>query len=151
MPDRLTVEQRSRNMARIKAQGNRSTELAFIRLCKGHHIRGWRRSPSLPGKPDFVFLRQRVVVFVDGCFWHGCPRCYVPPASHKQFWREKLLRNRRRDRKINRLLRRTGWKVMRIWEHLLENSKLHPRVTRQLLRVLRIPVATDRAKLHVHQ
>jgi DNA mismatch endonuclease (patch repair protein) len=74
----------------------------------------------LPGRPDFVFRRQHVCVFVDGCFWHGCPRCYRRPSSNRKYWDEKVKRNRARDRRVNQELRRRGWRVLRFWEHDLE-------------------------------
>jgi DNA mismatch endonuclease Vsr len=74
-------------------------------------------------RPDFVFQEARVAVFVDGCFWHGCPRCYVRPRGNAAFWRKKLATNRARDRRVNRALRRLGWRVVRIWEHELRNEE----------------------------
>lgn len=76
---------------------------------------GSRRQPRV--KPDFVFPQHRVAVFVDGCFWHGCPRHGSLPANHRAFWRKKLAANRTRDRLVHRTLRRCGWRVVRIWEH----------------------------------
>ena len=70
--------------------------------------------------PDFVFARQRVVVFVDGCFWHGCPKCYRRPKSNRKFWDAKFTRNRARDVQVTKALRRAGWKVVRVWEHRLK-------------------------------
>ena len=71
------------------------------------------------GKPDFVFARKRVVVFVDGCFWHGCPKCYRRPSSRCSYWDAKVAANKARDRRVTRTLRRMGWRVVRIWEHEL--------------------------------
>ncbi len=67
--------------------------------------------------PDFVFSRQRTVVFVDGCFWHGCPRHSNLPVNNRDFWEKKLNGNKVRDRLVSRLLRKAGWRVVRIWEH----------------------------------
>jgi len=61
----------------------------------------------------------RVAVFVDGCFWHGCPRHYNAPAGNEAFWRRKLIANQKRDRLVTRTLTHAGWKVLRIWEHAL--------------------------------
>ncbi len=115
--------ERSALMSTIKGSGNKATELRLIEIMKAGGITGWRRKWALMGKPDFVFQKARVAVFVDGCFWHGCPRCYRPPSSNKPFWREKLARNRARDVKVTRALRKSGWRVLRIWEHELK----HPR------------------------
>lgn len=75
------------------------------------------------GNPDFVFPVARLVVFVDGCFWHGCPRCYGAPRRNVRFWREKLLYNKARDRRITASLRANGWKVLRLWEHDLMRER----------------------------
>lgn len=123
MTDWLTHKQRSRNMASIRSTGNATTERALLRLLRGAGIRGWRRHLSLPGKPDFVFRAQRLAVFVDGCFWHGCPRCYRPPEDNRKYWKNKVLTTRERDRRRTRKLRSLGWRVLRIWEHSLETSE----------------------------
>ena len=73
MADRLTTAERSALMARCRGSGNRATELRLIALMRAGHITGWRRGSRLPGRPDFVFAARRLAVFVDGCFWHGCP------------------------------------------------------------------------------
>ncbi len=70
-------------------------------------------------RPDFVFPKLRLAVFVDGCFWHGCPRHATKPRHNAAFWRRKLAANRTRDRRVNRTLRAAGWRVLRIWEHEL--------------------------------
>ena len=106
-------------MATIRAKGNKDTELALIKLFREHGITGWRRHLDVFGKPDFAFRKKRLAVFVDGCFWHGCPRCYRRPESNRKFWDTKIARNRERDRQVSRELRRLGWRVIRIWEHAL--------------------------------
>ena len=77
---------------------------------------------DVAGTPDFVFVRRRVAVFVDGCFWHGCPKHGTMPRTNRAFWRRKLATNRARDRRVNRKLRGSGWRVFRIWEHSVETS-----------------------------
>ena len=121
--DALTAASRSELMSRIRSTGNRSTEKAFATLLRAAHVSGWRRHQKLPGTPDFVFHMQRVVVFVDGCFWHKCPNCYRQPRTRKSFWVEKVQRNCSRDRRANKVLRAAGWRVVRIWECKL---KKHP-------------------------
>ena len=74
------------------------------------------------GKPDFIFPKLRLAVFVDGCFWHGCPKHATTPATHRAFWRKKFARNRARDLIVNRTLRQLGWKVLRIWQHELSRK-----------------------------
>lgn len=103
----------------IRSRGNKATELRLIEIFREHGITGWRRNQNLIGKPDFTFRRERVVVFVDGCFWHGCPKCYQRPKSNRKFWDEKIAANRKRDRLVNRELRKLGWHVVRLWQHQL--------------------------------
>ena len=119
MADFLTKVQRSERMSLIRSRGNVDTELALAKLLRRYRIKGWRRNQSAFGKPDFVFHKVRLAVFVDGCFWHGCPRCGHIPKSRRLYWREKILRNRKRDRAVNRTLRGRGWRILRIWEHEL--------------------------------
>src|SRR3972149_10249132 len=136
MADVLTRAQRSRNMASIRSGGNASTERAFVRLLRAERITGWRRHASLPGKPDFVFRKERLAIFVDGCFWHGCSRCYRLPSQHRAYWREKVRLNRKRDRRAGRALRGRGWRTLRIWEHSLESPLGRLSVLRRLWRTL---------------
>ena len=117
--DFLTKKQRSVRMAAIKDRGNRTTELRILELFRQEGIHGWRRHWNLEGKPDFVFPRERLAVFVDGCFWHGCPHHFKRPRSRRAFWNAKVARNKARDLQVNRRLREKGWTVIRIWEHSL--------------------------------
>lgn len=122
MADWLTLQQRSYNMASIRSRGNITTEGTLASVLRSAGLTGWRRHVPLPGKPDFVFRPQRVAVFVDGCFWHGCPRCYRLPEDNRGYWSAKVAGNRRRDRKADAELRTLGWKVLRIWEHSLRTE-----------------------------
>ncbi len=106
-------------MSKVRSKRNKSTELRLIILLRKAAIRGWRRGSKLPGSPDFVFSSERVVIFVDGDFWHGNPKTFVSPKSNTEFWTNKIQRNRRRDRRTNDLLRKRGWIVLRIWESSL--------------------------------
>jgi len=110
-------------MASIRGKGNLSTEKRLIKILQIHRIKGWRRNHNLLGKPDFVFPKNHVAVFVDGCFWHGCPKCYKEPKKNVDFWREKIRRNIARDKKNSRKLRENGWSVLRLREHSLGNSE----------------------------
>lgn len=107
---------RSRTMAAIRGKGNRTTELRLAAALRFFRFRGWRRHLPLPGRPDFAWPALKVALFVDGCFWHGCPRCYKAPKHNAAFWQEKLEGNRRRDRRVTRELRARGWQVLRVWE-----------------------------------
>lgn len=107
-------------MAAVKGRGNKSTEIAFLRLLRQAKITGWRRHyKKLEGIPDFVFPKKRLAIFIDGCFWHGCKKHSSQPKTNKLFWREKILKNMKRDRNVNRKLRGLDWKVRRVWEHEL--------------------------------
>jgi DNA mismatch endonuclease, patch repair protein len=110
-------------MGRIRSNGNYSTELRFLRIMRKYKISGWRRSHKLPGRPDFVFVRRKVAVFIDGDFWHGNPRRFRLPKSNRDYWERKILGNRSRDREINRILRKLGWRVIRFWESSLKDEE----------------------------
>ncbi|MDB4793512.1 very short patch repair endonuclease [Methylacidiphilales bacterium] len=122
MADFLTKAQRSVLMASIKGKANKRTELVLAALLRRHGLKGWRRHYPIAGKPDFVFAKQKVAIFVDGCFWHGCRWHYRAPTSNPEFWLNKIQTNRKRDRRVSRQLRVEGWKVMRIWDHQLKNG-----------------------------
>ena len=119
MSDVFTSRKRSQVMSRIRSQGNKETEIVLLSILRSHKISGWRRHLPLPGRPDFAFPKERLILFVDGCFWHGCPCCYRRPKSRTSYWNEKFQRNKNRDREVGRILRRKGWRVMRIWHHEL--------------------------------
>jgi len=123
MPDVFTIAKRSEVMSRIRSKENKDTELKLASLFRQSAIKGWRRNQRLLGRPDFVFRTSKVAVFVDGCFWHGCPRCYRPPRSNLEYWNAKHMRNRKRDRIVTKELRRMGWTVVRVWEHELRSPK----------------------------
>jgi DNA mismatch endonuclease (patch repair protein) len=110
---------RSAVMAPIRSTGNKDTELRLITRLRSAGITGWRRHHPLFGRPDFVFPKLRLAVFVDGCFWHGCPLHATQPRQNERSWREKIARNQARDRLVTRTLRTRGWRVVRIWEHEL--------------------------------
>ncbi len=138
MADVFSPKQRSKVMQAVRSRGNRTTEVAFAKGLHALGITGWRRHlrvrvPSSSGSagtkalefstyPDFVFAKQRVAVFLDGCFWHSCPWHRTRPRHRAGFWRKKLSRNVARDRETNQLLRKSGWTVVRIWEHRLQND-----------------------------
>jgi len=137
MPDVFTSAKRSAVMSAIRGKGNKDTELRMMALFRENGFSGWRRGQTLIGKPDFVFRRERVVVFVDGCFWHGCPKPkHAPmPKTRAEWWAAKLERNKIRDRLVTRTLRKDGWKVVRVWECDLAR-KHWPRVAQRLARTL---------------
>ena len=123
--DPLSVAERSALMRNVKSRRNRSTEMRVAAILIREGIRGWKRhTDEVFGRPDFYFPVQRVAVFVDGCFWHGCPKCRRnTPTNRHQFWSDKIAANRRRDGIVNRSLRRSGLRVLRIWEHSLNQRR----------------------------
>lgn len=130
MPEKLSPAQRSLNMSRVKGRGNRATELRLIEIFRNAKVIGWRRNYQLFGKPDFVFPKQRLVVFVDGCFWHSCPKHRSQPVNNGEFWRRKLENNRTRDRLVTKELKILGWTVIRIWQHeLTKPNKIKSRLS----------------------
>jgi DNA mismatch endonuclease (patch repair protein) len=113
---------RSRTMGAIKGKHTKSTERKLRMILVRAKIKGWKlHASNLPGKPDFYFPEHKLVVFVDGCFWHGCPRCGHIPKTNSPFWAAKLKRNTERDRKYKKLLKELGLNVIRIWEHSLKD------------------------------
>lgn len=123
MPDVFSKTKRSQVMAAIKSKGNKDTELKLISILRANGIKGWRRNQKLPGRPDFVFRRERLALFVDGCFWHGCKRHCRMPRGNGRYWRQKIARNKSRDSLMTRELGRCGWRVLRFWEHSLKTPQ----------------------------
>jgi DNA mismatch endonuclease, patch repair protein len=136
MVDFLSKAMRSKVMATVHSSGNKDTELALAVIFRRFVIKGWRRQQPIIGRPDFVFKKEKVAVFVDGCFWHGCPWHCRMPKSRLDYWRPKIERNRRRDKKVNRILLNKGWRIHRIWEHSLKSPHL-------LIAKLRAKLGTD--------
>ena len=151
MADVFSKSKRSEVMSRIRSRGNKDTELALARLLRAHKVSGWRRQVQVRSgecgvrnsagrtraaslrvprsalrtftvRPDFVFPKSKLAVFVDGCFWHGCSRHATKPKSNRAFWKNKLTKNKIRDRRVNRALRAAGWRVLRIWECRLKKN-----------------------------
>ena len=131
--DTLTPEQRSLRMASVRGSGNKSTELRLMGIFRAARITGWRRGSRIIGRPDFVFPRLRIAIFVDGCFWHRCPVHGRLPKSRQEFWDAKITANLLRDRQVNRALRAAKWKVVRVWEHEL-SVRHQKRLLRRLSR-----------------
>src|ERR1700687_5648374 len=121
--DRVSPTARSRIMSLVKSRHGRTTERRLRAHLVARALSGWTMNePTLPGKPDFVFARLRIVIFVDGCFWHGCTRCKRPPKSNKAFWTRKIVVNQRRDVRVSSALRREGWSVLRVRECTLKDA-----------------------------
>jgi len=113
----------SNTMSRIRGKNNKTTELKFKMYLIRNGISGFiLNSKDLPGKPDFYFSKSNIAIFIDGCFWHGCPKCGHIPKTRSSFWKEKINRNKKRDKKFTRQLKNKGIHVIRLWEHQLNNK-----------------------------
>jgi DNA mismatch endonuclease (patch repair protein) len=108
-------------MSRIRAK-NTGPEVRFRKLLFANGIRGYRIHYKLTGKPDIVFTKRKIAIFIDGCFWHKCPVCFQEPETRKEFWMKKIQSNIERDKKVNEKLREDGWTVIRIWEHEIRKN-----------------------------
>lgn len=121
MADVLTKEQRSYCMSRIHGRDTQP-ELILRKKISSNKIRGYRVHYRLLGKPDIVFPRKKIAIFIDGCFWHKCPKCFPRLSTSKKYWVNKVGSNIRRDEKVTLELRRKGWRVIRIWEHEIRKN-----------------------------
>lgn len=130
---------RSKTMAAIRGKNNRTTELQLRMALVRAGIGGWEANVSeLPGKPDIFFREHQIAVFVDGCFWHGCPKCGHYPKTRNSFWKTKILRNKERDKKNRQELRKDGVKVVSIWEHSLKDRKQLISKVEKLMKILNL-------------
>ena len=129
--DIMSKERRSRLMGRVKTRDT-APELA---LRKALWTAGlwYRLRRTLPGSPDIVFVSAKIAVFVDGCFWHGCPH-WTKPGTNQQFWVKKIKTNQERDARNVRDLGEMGWHALRVWEHQIEEDL--PAVVREIERLV---------------
>jgi len=111
--DNMSKEARSRTMAAIRSK-NTGIEMLLRRALWKGGLR-YRIHANLPGTPDIVFPRHKVAVFCDGCFWHGCPKCGLDPQQNREYWIEKIWRNKARDQSVTAELEQAGWRVLRFW------------------------------------
>lgn len=121
MVDTLTKSQRSYCMSNIRHKDT-SPELFLRKSLWSLGLRGYRLNTKISGKPDLYFPKSQFAVFVDGCFWHKCPKCFKPPKTNKGYWKPKLNRNVARDKEVNNLLKKQGITVLRFWEHELKKN-----------------------------
>lgn len=142
MADIFDEEKRSSIMSKVRSKGNKSTELRVIELFEDNGITGWRRNYKVKGHPDFVFLKERVAIFVDGCFWHGHECRNIHPKDNEEYWNKKRQRNIQHDLEITERFQKRGWTVVRIWECELKKKnevvaleKLHVVLEKRKIRV----------------
>lgn len=137
-------KKRSFVMSSIRSKHNRSTELCLKMALVRSGVKGWElHLKELPGTPDFYFSQVKLAVFVDGCFWHGCPRCGHIPKTRSEFWEAKINRTKQRDRKKRSELRKIGINTLGIWEHELKDisgvNKVVNKIKRKIQKLQRAP------------
>ncbi len=116
-------------MRKVKSKRNKSTELKLVQYFRVNGIKGWRRNYKLFGKPDFVFPKKRVVIFTDGCFWHGHNCRNTKPQNNRDYWTKKINRNKKRDVEVTSKLIDKNWTVIRFWEcELKDQNKIKQKV-----------------------
>jgi DNA mismatch endonuclease (patch repair protein) len=131
--DRVSQSARSRIMSLVKSAHGRTTERRLRAHLVCHGISGWTMNEKgLPGRPDFVFHEVHLIIFVDGCFWHGCTRCKRPPKTNVSFWTDKIRMNQRRDKRVTTALRRRGWIVIRVKECDLRDAECTREIVRKI-------------------
>jgi DNA mismatch endonuclease, patch repair protein len=129
---------RSKTMAAIRGKHNKTTERALRMALVRSKMSGWiLHALDLPGKPDLLFRREKLAIFVHGCFWHGCLKCGHLPKTRRLFWQAKITRNKQRDRMNTRKLKKIGFRVLHIWEHSLKNNMGTRAVLKQIRSALR--------------
>lgn len=131
--DRVSKAIRSKIMAAVRSRGNKTTEQKMTGILRANHLRGYRTQWPVTGKPDFAWPKRKIALFIDGCFWHGCPTCNRPSKTNVRFWRAKIRNNRRRDAKVSRSLRKNGWVVLRVWECRVGTKGTVSRIARAVL------------------
>lgn len=124
MADIFSPETRSNVMRKIRSSKNKSTELRMVEIFKLNGITGWRRNYAVKGHPDFVFLKEKVAIFVDGCFWHGHDCRNTRPVDNQEYWQQKRAKNMKHDKEVTALFEKRGWQVLRIWECELKKDNL---------------------------
>lgn len=112
MTDVHTKEQRSYNMSRIKSKETKPE----LRVKDFFEKKGFIYQSKEYGKPDFINYKKKIIIFVDGCFWHKCPKCFKLPSTNTKFWRDKISKNVLRDKEVAKNYEASGWKTIRIWE-----------------------------------
>jgi DNA mismatch endonuclease, patch repair protein len=121
MPDKFSPEVRSRIMSAIRSTGTKLEKIVMEEM-EERGLEFARNVRKLFGSPDLAFEDDRIVIFIDSCFWHGCPLHYKRPKSNQEYWDEKYRRNRARDEKVNQHYEDLGWGLMRVWEHEIKED-----------------------------
>jgi len=122
MGDIFTPEKRSEVMSKIRSKWT-TPERTVHNYLKGRKIRH-KMHPAISGSPDITIDDSGIAVFVHGCFWHGCPKCYRKPKTNRKFWSTKMENNAKRHRRNVSRLQKDGWSVVTIWEHEIKKDIL---------------------------
>lgn len=138
MSDNLKPSDRQKAMRAVKSKDTKPERRLFSMLA-GMKVSGWRKhAAEVIGKPDVVFDDCRIAIFLDGCFWHGCPVCKRPlkPQTNQVYWERKIQRNKERALKYNLQLQQHGWEVIRIWEHEIQDYSCRQKYREKLRLIL---------------
>ena len=119
--DTVSREKRSEMMSRVKNRDSK-IEILFRKELWKQGFRYRKNSGKHFGKPDIVLPKYKTVVFIDSCFWHGCKKHCRLPSTRQKFWTEKIERNKKRDKEVNRYYKKMDWKIVRVWEHDLKKK-----------------------------
>ncbi len=144
MADNLKLEDRRKTMQAVKGKGT-SLERRLFSMIAGMGLKGWKKNAGeIAGKPDVVFSTEHVAIFADGCFWHGCPHCdrMLRPQTNRKYWEKKIRRNIERDHMNNEKLCRSGWYVIRIWEHEMSHPSARKRIRSEIRKALNMEKAS---------
>ena len=133
--DIYTSEKRSDIMSKVKNKDSK-LEVKFRKVLWAEGFRYRKNSTKYFGKPDLVYSKYSTVIFIDSCFWHGCPEHGQIPKTRKEFWEKKIKRNKERDLEVTRHYQDMEWVVIRIWEHDLKKSNFSHQV-KLVLSILR--------------
>ncbi|MCL5073656.1 MAG: very short patch repair endonuclease [Actinobacteria bacterium] len=117
----LTKEQRSYCMSQIRSK-NTKAEIKLRKCLYGNGLRNYKIHNNVLGKPDIFFSKKKIAIFIDGCFWHKCPKCFVRPKSKNEYWDKKIDKNVLRDKNVTKELKKLGFTVLRFWEHEIEKE-----------------------------
>jgi len=121
MTDIVSKKKRSEIMSAVRSKDTK-IEIAFRKALWKQSFRYSKNSAKYFGKPDLVLKKYKTVIFIDSCFWHGCKKHCRMPATNKKYWLDKIERNKERDKVVNKFYKKSGWRIIRIWEHDLKNN-----------------------------
>jgi len=132
----IPIEEKTSKVMRANKSKNTRPELLLRKALREKGIIGYRLHwKTVPGRPDISFISKKTAIFINGCFWHRCPRCDMPlPKSHRQWWKKKFEKNKERDKKKTNELRKAGWKVLVLWECEIEKDT--DKAVKKVLKIL---------------